>query len=73
MNCTVVEKTNRTVAILWSKMAVTEGKSAATPMNSLNSNKAQLDLKMRYIMSLNSHWFKNGQPSKLKVCKRNPS
>ena len=24
-------------------------------------------------MSLNSYWFKNGQPSKLKVHKRNPS
>ena len=24
-------------------------------------------------MSLDSHWFKNGQPSKLKVHKRNPS
>ena len=24
-------------------------------------------------MSLNSHWFKNGQPSKLKVHKRNLS
>ena len=46
-------------------MGVTESKSAATPLSLKIQIKQDQTFKMRYIMSMNSNWFQNGQPSKL--------
>ena len=46
-------------------MGVTESKSAATPLSFKIQIKQDQTFKMRYIMSMNSNWFQNGQPSKL--------
>ena len=46
-------------------MGVTESKSAATPLSFKIQIKQDQTFKMRYIRSMNSNWFQNGQPSKL--------
>ena len=50
-------------------MSMTESKSAAMPLSFKIQIMHDETFKMRYITSLNSNWFQNGQPSKLEEWK----
>ena len=74
---TQTSKSNRPMAILWSKMAFLiwawqKENVLSRPWTPWIQIKHNQTFKMRYITSLNSHWFQNDEPSKSNDRKKRP-